>query len=52
MEREELNQLYELLDDFYITYDIGEKKCEMIEQIQEEIMQYLKVSEKWNLVKN
>lgn len=52
MEREKLNQLYELLDDFYITYDMDEQKYEMIEQIQEEIMQYLKVSEKWNLVKN
>ena len=49
MDREELDQLYDLLDDFYITYAETEEQENSIISILSLIENELKISDCWKI---
>lgn len=51
MEREKLNELYDLLDEFYWKYPVTENDCDLVQQVQDMIQNELKISDCWNIQK-
>lgn len=51
MGREDLDKLYDLLDDFYITYAETEEQENLIINILSLIQNELKISDCWNIRK-